>query len=127
MIYGKKNLNELKKDRGNNTFKDLLNKKENKKLIDLYIMISPDNSKTERVTAGYTMVYPGCSPKGEKHSEYEEIYFITKGKGIVQIDDVKFEAETGDCFYIPFGLFHKVNNPNNENLEFFWVSVANSL
>ena len=127
MIYGKKNFNELKKDRGNNSFFKELNKKENKNLRDEYLMISPDNSKTERMTAGYTMVYPGCSTSGHKHSKYEEIYFVTKGKGIAQIDDEKFEIETGDCLYIPFGLFHKVINPNNENLEIFWVSVANSL
>lgn len=121
MKYKRENFNKMNKDCGDNSFSNLLNKKDNKMLRDTYILFDPKSSETERMTAGYTMVYPGCNTNGHKHCEYEEIYYITKGKGVIQIDEEKYDIEIGDCFYIPFGLFHKTFNSNNENLEYFWV------
>ncbi len=122
MSYTINNFNEMNKKEADTTFPELLEKKEDKVLRDSYIMISPDNSETEDLTAGFTAVYPGCSTGGHSHCEYEEIYFITKGKGIAKIGEEKFDIEAGDCFHIPYGgAYHRVFNPNNENLEYYWV------
>jgi len=121
MKYKRENINKMNKDYGDNSFSNLLNKKDNKVLRDTYILLDPKSCETERITAGYTMVYPRCNTNGHKHCEYEEIYYITKGKGVIQTDEGKYDIETGDCFHIPFGIFHKTFNPNNENLEYFWV------
>jgi len=122
MNYKKINFNEMNKTEADTTFPKLLDKKNDKVLRDSFILISPENSETEKLTAGFTAVYPGCSTGGHSHREYEEIYFITKGKGIAQIGEEKFDIVAGDCFHIPYGgSFHRVFNPNNENLEYYWV------
>ncbi len=121
MSYTKNNFKKMDKTEADTNFPELLKKKADKVLRDSYIMISPENSDTEKLTAGFTAVYPGCSTGGHSHPEYEEIYFVTKGKGIAQIGEEKFEIEAGDCFHIPYGPFHRVFNPNNENLEYYWV------
>lgn len=121
MKYKNKNFNSQEKAKEDNSFASLLTRKGNNVLRDTYILISPEDTDSGKLKAGFTAVYPGCSTSGHEHSDYEEIYFITKGKGIAQIDKEKFKIEAGDTFYVPFALFHKVNNPNNENLEYFWV------
>lgn len=103
------------------SFKNLLEKKENNVLRDSFILISPENSTTETLTAGYTIVYPGSRTSGHSHPELEEIYHITKGKGIMKIDDQEFEVIAGDTFLVPFGPFHTTTNPFSEPLEYFWI------
>jgi len=103
------------------SFENLLAKKENNILRDSFILISPDNSTTDTLTAGYTTVYPGCRTSGHSHPEYEEIYFIVKGRGIMKVGDDEFEVKAGDTFLVPFGDFHTTSNPNKEALEYFWV------
>jgi len=121
MQYKIGNINDQKTTQGDNTLSSLLNKKGNNILRDSYIVISPEDTASGKLTVGFTAVYPGCSTNGHKHSEYEEIYLITKGQGIAQIEEEEFEIKAGDIFYVPFGLFHKVTNPKNENLEYSWV------
>ena len=121
MQYKIGNINDQKTAQGDNAFSSLLNKKGNKVLRDSYIVISPEDTDSGKLTAGFTAIYPGCLTNGHEHPEYEEIYLITKGQGIAIIGKEEFAIKAGDIFYVPFGLFHKVVNPNNENLEYSWV------
>jgi mannose-6-phosphate isomerase-like protein (cupin superfamily) len=108
-----------------NSFGNLLNKKDSNVLRDSFILISPENSTTDNLTAGYTIVYPHCRTSGHSHKEYEEIYHIVKGKGIMKVDGQEFEVKAGDTFLVPFGLFHTTDNPFSEPLEYFWVISPN--
>jgi len=104
------------------SFENLLKKKESNVLRDSFILISPDNSTTESLTAGYTFVYPGCRTSGHSHPDLEEIYHIVKGKGIMKVGEEEFEVKEGDTFLVPLGgLFHTTSNPFKEPLEYFWV------
>jgi mannose-6-phosphate isomerase-like protein (cupin superfamily) len=89
-------------------------------LRDSFILIPPEESAAG-LTAGYTVIYPGCRTSGHAHGEYEEIYHITKGKGTMKIGDEEFAVKAGDTYLVPFGLFHATLNPHLEVLEYFWV------
>lgn len=102
-------------------FRHLLPKKETNVLRDSVVLISPANSTTRTLTAGYTVVYPGCRTSGHAHLEYEEIYHVVKGKGVMTVGDQTFEIRAGDTFLVPFGEFHTTDNPFRESLEYFWV------
>lgn len=104
------------------SFENLLKKKENNVLRDSFILVSPENSATETLTAGYTTVYPGCRTSGHTHPDLEEIYHIVKGKGIMKVGEQEFEVKAGDSFLVPYGdYFHTTSNPYMEPLEYFWV------
>lgn len=67
-------------------------------------------------------------PKGHRvdpssHPDEEEFYIIIKGRGIVRLDDDKYEVEVGTAVYIPRNTVHAVEGLSDENFEF--VCVAN--
>ena len=86
MQYKIGNVNYQKKVQGDNTLTSLLNKKGNNILRDSYVVISPEDTDSGKLTVGFTAVYPGCSTNGHEHSEYEEIYLITKAKGLHRLE-----------------------------------------
>lgn len=57
-------------------------------------------------------------PPGEKietHIDpYEEIYYISKGQGIMMVNGETQEVEPGDTVWIPYGATHSLENPNTE-------------
>jgi mannose-6-phosphate isomerase-like protein (cupin superfamily) len=107
------------------SFEELLKLRSSNVLRDSFVLVSPENSPTRTLTAGYTTIFPGCRTAGHGHAEFEEIYYITKGAGMMKVGDEEFPVKAGDCFLVPAGLFHATMNPNLEVLEYFWVISAN--
>jgi mannose-6-phosphate isomerase-like protein (cupin superfamily) len=107
------------------SFEELLKTRPSNVLRDSFVLISPENSPTRTLTAGYTTIYPGCRTAGHSHAEYEEIYYITKGAGVMKVGDEEFQVRAGDCFLVPAGLFHATVNPHLEVMEYFWVISSN--
>lgn len=103
------------------SFAPLREKKENNVLRDSFILLSPETCPTKTLTAGYTVIYPGCRTSGHGHAEYEEIYHIVRGQGVMRVGEQTFPIRAGDTFLVPFGLFHATDNPYRETLEYFWV------
>lgn len=50
-----------------------------------------------------------------------EIYYITKGKGKMHIDQESAEVEPGDAIYIPPGSVQWIENTGKSSLEFLCV------
>ncbi|MDI6871135.1 MAG: aldehyde ferredoxin oxidoreductase C-terminal domain-containing protein [Bacillota bacterium] len=115
------NIERTEAEPGPKSFSALLQGEETKVLRDSFILLSPANAPTDNLTAGYTVIYPGCRTSGHAHAEYEEIYHVTKGAGRMRIGEEEFEIKAGDTFLVPFGLFHTTFNPHHEVLEYFWV------
>ena len=46
----------------------------------------------------------------------EEIYYIQKGKGRMQVDDEVREVTSGDAIHIPIGHFHELTNIGKDEL-----------
>ena len=66
--------------------------------------------------------------KGEKiapscHPDEEEFYIITKGRGIVRLNDEYPEVTAGTAIYIPRNTIHAVEGLSDEDFEY--VCVAN--
>ncbi len=125
MSYQIRNVNNGEYQSGPNTFDTLLAQKENNILRDSIILFEPKSSSARQFTAGYTSVYPSCRSNGHSHEEYEEVYYITKGRGRIKLDNEEFSVQVGDTCHIPYGVFHTVGNPFRETFEYFWVLVNN--
>jgi len=57
------------------------------------------------------------------HNDEEEVYLITKGKGIVELGGVPYAAEVGDIFYIPRNITHFARGTSVEEFEYICVAV----
>jgi mannose-6-phosphate isomerase-like protein (cupin superfamily) len=115
------NMENAKKDEDKNSFKQLLSHKPDAVVRDSFILLDSENSGTKRLTVGSTIVYPGARTGGHTHPEVEEIYYITKGKGKMLIDEDEFEIKTGDAFWVKPGAFHTTFNTGLEPLEYVWI------
>jgi quercetin dioxygenase-like cupin family protein len=72
-----------------------------------------DNNYLEHMTLSQTLLNPGQSTRGHSHDNQEEVYIFTEGNAIMQIDEIKHEANAGDTFLIKAGEFHRVFNLSN--------------
>jgi mannose-6-phosphate isomerase-like protein (cupin superfamily) len=80
-----------------------------------------DNNFLQNLTLSQTVLHSDKCTSGHSHEGLEEVYFFNKGAGIMQIDEKKFEVQSGDIVLIPAGAFHKVFNVGNNDLIFTCV------
>lgn len=61
-------------------------------------------------------------PKGycaaHVHKTAENIYYIIKGKGVAELDDVRHLVSPGTVIFIPAGVKHAIINTGFEDLVF---------
>ena len=68
-----------------------------------------------------TILHPGKVTMGHSHENCDEVYVVMDGKGELQMDDRKFEVDTGDIVLIKGGVFHKTINTSGEDLVFLTI------
>ncbi|WP_240655160.1 cupin domain-containing protein [Rhodovarius crocodyli] len=65
--------------------------------------------------AGFTWVVeiftPGGATPPNVHQKAQEAFFVLAGRGIARAGDTSAEIGPGDCFMLPPGLEHIVENP----------------
>jgi mannose-6-phosphate isomerase-like protein (cupin superfamily) len=108
---------------GGSSFAALLRQEGDEIRRDVFMLLNPDESSSGKIQVGMTIVYPGCSTRGHSHADREEVYFFTRGRGIMGADGEEWEVEAGDAFYVRPGPFHTTRNPYDMPLEFFWITV----
>ena len=70
-----------------------------------------------------TSLLPGESIPLHFHPDYEELYYVLSGYGIMTIGDEKKEISRNDVVYIPQKAQHTLLNTAEVPLRFFTVSV----
>jgi len=123
LSYRKVNLFECMAEQGKNTFGEVLNSVGTNVIRDTLMLLREGDTETGRITVGYTIIYPHCSTRGHEHAPLEEVYFVTSGKGVMEVGAERFGVESGDVVYIPGGEFHRAENPFDLPLEYVWVTV----
>ncbi len=71
-----------------------------------------------------TSLPPGQSIQSHYHTDFEEIYYILSGYGIMAIEDEKQEISRGDVVYIPRLAPHTLLNTAEVPLRFITVTVS---
>lgn len=120
--YKKVNLYQGVPDKGKNTFGEALEILGNKVIRDTIMLLTEKDSLSGRLNVGYTVIYPQCSTRGHEHPPLEEVYFVTSGRGIMEVGGERFEIESGDVVYVPSG-FHRAENPFPVPLSYFWITI----
>lgn len=114
---------DLKAGEGSNSFAALLRQEGDDIRRDVYMVLNPQDCASGRLQAGVTVVYPRCTTRGHAHADREEVYFFTRGRGIMGVDGQETEVREGDTFYVPPGPFHTTRNPYDLPLEYFWITI----
>ena len=86
---------------------------------DTYVL--EDNNLLEHMTLSKTTLKPNQSTRGHLHDDLEEVYFFTKGDGIMVLGEEEFSVKEDDVVLIPQGKFHRVINNKSEPMEFVCV------
>jgi mannose-6-phosphate isomerase-like protein (cupin superfamily) len=90
---------------------------------DVFMLMNSEDSVSGRLQVGMTIVYPGCRTNGHAHADREEVYFFTRGKGMMGVDGEEWQVKAGDAFYVKPGPLHTTRNPYDVPLEFFWITI----
>ena len=78
----------------------------------------------KRIAAVYdTALPPGQSIPPHYHTDFEEIYYVLSGYGIMTIGDERQEVSRGDVVYIPPLASHTLLNTGSVPLRFITVTV----
>lgn len=114
---------DMKVEESGSAFAALLREKGDEIRRDVFLMLAPEQTASGRLQVGYTIVYPGCTTRGHEHADREEVYYFTKGSGVMVVDGEEYEVEAGDTFYLTPGPFHTTRNTADFPFEFFWFTI----
>ncbi len=70
---------------------------------------------------GYGFLHPGQHANEHplsKSNPFSSMIILTKGKVVARLNEVDYEIEAGNAFFIPPGMTHEVLNPFDEPAEF---------
>lgn len=87
----------------------------------LKVLISPDLHGTKNVSMGMTLLPPGSKSSFHIHSNEEEIWFVTSGRGRAVVGNDEMPIETDVAIYIPPGEKHQLINTGDETLKVLWI------
>ena len=86
-------------------------------------LLNPDNSTSTRVTITQVHLEPGACQPRHIHEASEQIWYATKGKGMLLLADGKEkEFAAGDVARFADGDVHGLQNGNEG--EFVYISVT---
>jgi mannose-6-phosphate isomerase-like protein (cupin superfamily) len=80
--------------------------------------LNAGNSGLKNQSLAEATLAPGQATTTHFHPLAEEIYFITRGSGVMLIGDETRSVGVGDAIAIPSGQTHKIWNEGNEDLVF---------
>jgi mannose-6-phosphate isomerase-like protein (cupin superfamily) len=99
--------------------------------ITRQIIVDARTSGSEVLTFAYAKIEPTASGKAiekkHQHPNAELVAYITSGKGMVEVEDERFEVKPGDSIWVPKGHAHWFNNPFDEPWEIIFVYSCPSL
>ncbi|NIN69777.1 MAG: cupin domain-containing protein [Anaerolineae bacterium] len=114
---------DMRAEESGSAFAALLREKGDEIRRDVFLMLAPEQTASGRLQVGYTVIYPGCTTRGHEHTDREEVYYFTKGCGVMIVDGSEYEVAAGDTFYIKPGPFHTTRNTTDFPFEFFWITI----
>ncbi|MEN8257132.1 MAG: cupin domain-containing protein [Thermodesulfobacteriota bacterium] len=79
-------------------------------------MIHPQHQDNKKISVAEARIKPGMKTEPHYHKKSEEVYVVMAGKGLLRIEDKRYEIEKGVSIVIMPGQVHGLENTNNEDL-----------
>lgn len=87
----------------------------------LWELVAPRGSPCKQFGFAYVEVDPGQESPAHYHRKTEELYYVTRGSGIMTLGDRTTLVKPGDTVVIPAGEVHKIR-AHDEGLAFICVT-----
>ncbi len=81
-------------------------------------LMHPDSHGNLKQSLAEATVPSGTQTQLHLHKQSEEIYYITRGQGVMTIGENKFSVKVGDSILIPPNTPHQIQNDHSEDLIF---------
>jgi mannose-6-phosphate isomerase-like protein (cupin superfamily) len=81
-----------------------------------YITELVNNDKSPSVSLAVARVEPGVRTQLHSLSGIEEIYIVCSGRGVIEIDGVEQEVNTGDQAIVPASAAQRITNTGSDDL-----------
>lgn len=76
----------------------------------------------ESFSFGLVRIAPGEGHTRHNHPDADEVIFVRSGTGTQMLDDeAPVEIESGDCLYVPKGVYHATENTGTAPMELIVV------
>jgi len=82
-------------------------------------IIGPDQGWTDHTMRQFRLEPHGYTPHHQH--DWEHINYVTRGRGCLQIGDVRHELKQGDYAFVPPNTMHQFSNPHGEAFEFICI------
>ena len=79
-------------------------------------LLAHRNSVIRNQSLAEARIKPGASTIRHHHKKTEEIYYITQGKGRMELGKKRFEVKAGDAIAVPPKMPHKIINKGRGDL-----------
>ncbi len=83
------------------------------------VLLNTENFKSKRL-----LLLPGKQLSYQRHKHRTENWTITRGEGMVTLNDAESSVKAGDHITITAGTKHRLKNHTNEPLEFIEVQTG---
>jgi len=85
-------------------------------------IFNPNNSTIENMSIAVATVPVGKSTEYHFHRRSDEIYYILRGIGILEIEGEEKEVRGNDCILIPVRKRHEITNVGKVPLKILCIS-----
>ena len=86
-------------------------------------IVHPGNTPSVNQSLAEARIAPGKATSNHIHRHTEEIYFILKGKGRMQLNKKELIVGINDAIIIPSGIEHNIENISDTELVFLCCST----
>lgn len=83
------------------------------------VLLNQENCKVKKI-----IIQKNQAPSYQFHFKRNEHWIVTKGKGVLTLDDVDREMKEGDYIFIPKLSKHQFKNTGNTDLEFIEIQTG---
>ena len=80
-------------------------------------LLSPRNSVIRNQSLAEARIKPGRSTLRHHHKRTEEIYYVTSGKGCMELGKKILDVKEGDAIAIPPRTWHRITNTGKKDLK----------
>jgi len=87
------------------------------------MLVSPENSETKDIDFRISIYHPQGYAEPHVHQVAENVYYIIKGTGLVELDGEEFVVEPNTVIYMPPGVKHGIWNTGFEDLVMIVLAV----
>lgn len=86
-------------------------------------VLIPNGQVTNLTNFSRSFFAPGQSTKSHAHSDMYEIFFVTQGMGVIEINGVGYRLEPGVCVTVEPGDEHVLKNLGEDELHLTYFGV----